>query len=59
VALIATVAVDRPVSIDKHSTGMPEIDVHRRTTKVNFSIMGGVILFFAVMGALLLWFAHR
>ena len=45
------------MSIDKESSGMPEIDVHRRTTKVNFGIIGSVIVFFIIAGAVILWFA--
>ncbi len=39
---------------------MPEIDVHRRTTKVNFGIIGSLVLFFVIAGAAIIWFAsHR
>lgn len=49
------------MSIDKDSNGLPEINVHRRTTKVNFSIVIGVALFFAITFAAVWWFAwsHR
>jgi len=30
------------MSIDKHSSGVPEINVHKRTTKVNLSIVVAV-----------------
>ena len=48
------------MSIDKNSTGLPEVNVHRRTTKVNFSIVIGVGIFFAAMAALVAWlsFSH-
>lgn len=45
------------MSIDKESTGLPEIDVHRRTTKVNLAMAGGILLFFAVIAAIIGWFA--
>jgi hypothetical protein len=47
------------MSIDKHSSGMPEVNPHRRTTKVNFSIIGGVILFFIAMGIVMLWLSRH
>ena len=49
------------MSIDKESSGLPEVNVHKRTTKVNLSIVAGVVLFFIVMGAVAVWFAasHR
>ncbi len=47
------------MSIDKHSSGMPEIDVHRRTTKVNIGTMVAVIVFFIIAAAVILWFAQR
>lgn len=45
------------MSIDKESSGVPEINVHKRTTKVNFSIVIGVAIFFAVMFSVVWWFA--
>lgn len=36
------------MSIEKESTGMPEINVHRRTTKVNLWMIVAIIAFFAV-----------
>lgn len=49
------------MSIDKESTGLPEVDVHKRTTKVNLSIIVGVVIFLAVMSgvAVMLWLANR
>jgi hypothetical protein len=44
------------MSIDKESSGMPEVDIHRRTTKVNLSIVIGIAIFFAAMFALVWWF---
>lgn len=45
----------KPMSIDKESSGIPEVNVHKRTTKVNLSIVVGVVLFFVVMGAVVVW----
>ena len=42
------------MSIDKESNGLPQVDVKRRTTKVNFGIVIGVALFFAAMNSALL-----
>ena len=44
------------MSIDKESSGFPEINVHRRTTKVNFSIVIGIGVFLAVMFGVVWWF---
>lgn len=45
------------MSIDKESTGIPEMNVHKRTTKVNLSIVAGVVLFLVAMGAIVAWLA--
>jgi hypothetical protein len=47
------------MSIDKESTGLPEIDVHRRTTKVNLATMVAVLVFLAIAAAAIIWFASR
>jgi hypothetical protein len=47
----------RTMSIDKESTGLPEIDLHRRTTKVNFAVGAGIVVFFIIAGAVIVWFA--
>jgi hypothetical protein len=44
------------MSIDKNSSGLPEINIHRRTTKVNLSIVVGIALFFAFSFGLVWWF---
>lgn len=44
------------MSIDKESTGMPEIDLHRRTTKVNLAMIVGVVVFFVIVAGVILWF---
>jgi hypothetical protein len=43
------------MSIDKHSSGLPDVNVHKRTTKVNLSIVIGVALFFAVTAGIVWW----
>lgn len=40
------------MSIDKNSTGLPEINVHKRTTKVNLWMVAAVLGFLALMAAL-------
>lgn len=45
------------MSIDKESTGIPEVNVHKRTTKVNLSIVVGVVVFLLAMGAVVAWLA--
>jgi hypothetical protein len=55
-------AVDRRfMSVDKESSGLPEVNVHRRTTKVNLGIIVGVVIFFAAMAAVVvgLWLGRR
>jgi hypothetical protein len=44
------------MSIEKEGSGFPEVDVHKRTTKVNLSIVIGIALFFAAMFAVAAWF---
>jgi hypothetical protein len=43
------------MSIEKESSGLPEVDVHKRTTKVNLSIVIGLLVFFAAMFGLVVW----
>jgi len=45
------------MSIDKESSGLPEVNFHRRTTKVNLWMVIGIGLFLALMFGLLWWFA--
>ncbi|MEO7412363.1 MAG: hypothetical protein ABIZ81_03315 [Opitutaceae bacterium] len=42
-----------------HEFGTPQVDVHKRTTKVNFSVVGAVILFLLIGAAALFWFWQR
>lgn len=46
------------MSIDKESTGMPEVDLHRRTTKVNVAVAVGVIVFLVIAAVVILWLAR-
>lgn len=43
------------MAIDKESSGMPQVDVRKRTTKVNLSIILAVGVFFAAMAAVFVW----
>jgi hypothetical protein len=45
------------MSIDRNSSGFPEVDTRRRTTKVNMGVVIGVLLFFAAMIGVAWWFA--
>lgn len=45
------------MSIDKESTGIPEVNIHKRTTKVNLSVIAGVVLFLVAMGGVVAWLA--
>jgi hypothetical protein len=47
------------MSIEKESTGFPEVNVHKRTTKVNLGIVIGVAGFFAAMAGVIWWFWSR
>ena len=45
------------MSIEKESSGLPEMNVHKRTTKVNFSIVIGVAVFLGAMAIVIWWFS--
>ena len=47
------------MSIDKESDGVPEFDVHKRTTKVNFSVIIAVVLFFVIGGLAMWWWVTQ
>ena len=49
------------MSIEKNSSGLPEVNVHKKTTKVNLSIIAGIGLFFAITICVVvwLWASHR
>jgi hypothetical protein len=44
------------MSIDKNSDGVPEVNLARRTTKVNLGVIVGVVIFFVAMGGVVVWF---
>jgi hypothetical protein len=50
-------AVSGAMSIQKESDGFPEMNPRRRTTKVNFSIIVAVLVFFAVTIGVAVWVA--
>ena len=47
-----------PMGFDKNSEGKPVVQVEKRTTKVNISMIVGVVLFF-ILGALGMARLHR
>jgi hypothetical protein len=47
------------MAIDKESSGLPEIDPHRRTTKVNLSIIVAIGVFFVIVYAIVWFMAHH
>ncbi len=47
------------MSIDKESTGLPEVHAHRPGTKVNLWMIGGLLLFLALGAAAAVWIAPR
>ena len=46
------------MAIDKESSGLPEMDLRRRTTKVNLWMIVAVALFFVFTGVLVLFYAR-
>lgn len=51
--------VSRLMSIDKESSGFPEVNVHRATTKVNLWMIAGILLFLVVAGAAAFWSSRQ
>ena len=47
------------MSIDKESDGVPEVNVHRRTTKVNLWMIAAILVFFAVAAVAAVWISRR
>jgi hypothetical protein len=43
------------MSIEKEGSGLPEFNVHRRTTKVNLSVIVAVLLFFVIAIGVAMW----
>jgi flagellar basal body-associated protein FliL len=46
------------MGFDKDST-LPIIDPHKRTTKVNFSIVIGVIVFLIASAGVVIWYSNN
>ena len=46
------------MAFDQNSD-LPVLQPQKRTTKVNFGIVIGVLLFFVIAGAVLFWFARN
>jgi hypothetical protein len=47
------------MAFDKNTEGKPVVQVEKRTTKVNLSLVAGVVLFF-ILGAIgLTWLHHQ
>ncbi|MDO8543550.1 MAG: hypothetical protein Q7S40_24175 [Opitutaceae bacterium] len=47
------------MGIDKESSGMPSVDFHRRTTKVNLWMIVGIGVFFAICAAVVFWLSRQ
>lgn len=47
------------MAIDKESSGRPEVDLGRRTTKVNLAIIVGALVFFIITFAVVIFFARN
>ncbi len=47
------------MAIDKESSGMPEMNVHKRTTKVNLWMVVGILIFFVMMAVIVFVFARQ
>ncbi len=47
------------MSIEKESSGMPEVNVSKRTTKVNLGVIIGVVVFLGAMAGLVIWLSKN
>ena len=47
------------MAIDKESSGIPEVNPRKRTTKVNFVIIIAVGLFYVAMALVAWWIARK
>ncbi len=47
------------MSIEKDSSGLPEVNVHRLTTKVNLWMIAAIVLFFAVAAVAAVWISRQ
>lgn len=45
------------MSIERESSGLPEVNVRKPSTKVNLSIVIAVLVFFAAMAGVVWWLA--
>ncbi len=43
------------MSIEKESSGIPEVNVSKRTTKVNLGMIIGILIFLAISVGVVLW----
>jgi hypothetical protein len=46
------------MALDKESSGLPEVDFRRRTTRVNLWMIIGIGVFFAITAAVVMYFAR-
>ena len=46
------------MSIDKESSGFPEVNVHRPTTKVNLWMIADILMFLGVAAAAAFWISR-
>ena len=46
------------MSIDKESSGFPEVNVYRATTRVNLWMIAAILLFFAVAATAVFWISR-
>jgi hypothetical protein len=45
------------MAIEKDSSGLPEVNVRKQTTKVNLGVIAGVLLFFIITVSVVVWLA--
>jgi hypothetical protein len=47
------------MSIDKESSGLPEVNVRHASTKVNLGMIAAIVLLFTVATAIAFWVSQR
>ena len=47
------------MSINQGSSGFPEVNVHRRTTKVNLWMIAAIVMFLTLTGGAAFWISRR
>jgi len=47
------------MSIEKESSGIPEVNVSKRTTKVNLGVIIAVVLFLGGMAGFVIWLSNN